>query len=87
MWPEQKSVTQPLCKDYTVRAPLLIALFPAFTGPKGGGGMVPEVRYTIPVLTSSSGHRSGRYASYLNAFLFTLSFISIKYNLNLIINY
>ena len=29
----------------------------------GGGG------YSPPILTSSGGHRSGRYASYRNAFL------------------
>ena len=32
------------------------------------GRYSPE-RYTLPVLSSSGGHRSGRYASYWNAFL------------------
>ena len=34
-----------------------------------GGGYSP-LRGTTPKLTSSGGHRSGRYASYWNAFLF-----------------
>ena len=35
-----------------------------------GRGWVLTPRGTTPKLTSSGGHRSGRYASYWNAFLF-----------------
>ena len=46
---------------------------------EGGGVMVPGEGYgpggyPLPVLTSSGGHRSGRYASYWNTFLFCYQF-------------
>ena len=48
---------------------------------EGGGvreytrGDIPDI--PTPVLTSSGGHRSGRYASYWNAFLFRIYFCQL----------